>query len=729
MKHISLLTVAILACTAFVTQPLLLQAKSNSQKTILLEADHLKVQSKKQAQATGNVQVQADQYKLFADELNYDLQNQQIKASGAIQLQSKNGHVVEAATLEASTDLKRGQASDVSAEFGENEYFAANLIEFDQDKKSLYKATYSPCVESNQQKCPTRVWDIRAEQATYDETKDELSFKRASLRMFSQPLFYVPSITIPAPKKTQSSGFLTPDLLIRGGATLKLPYHFALAPHKDLTITPSASLHGELTAEAEYRHLFHHGDLMLKGSIARFLERKNGRKTSDAHFAAHTESTGKFNDDNGWAWGFDAQRTTHKNYPASANLADRDRLTSRLYWTWDRPGTEFSMRSFSYQGLRYSDTQSQNTTVLPLIYYKTFGDVGSDYGTWFIETQGRSHYSSQRSNTHQLSINSGWNYPVLLANGVKLDLDTQLRGDAYHVRRSQRFSRQAGNHSAGRLYPLMAATFKYPLLISHAGSSNTTVVEPFLSTVVTARDNNPRRHRHFIPNLDSHGFELSSSNIMLFNRSPGLDRVSDDSRMTYGFSTDFFGNSNTRLFMAQSYAFNQPTLSHHVRATGLRKGFSDIVSNLRHSPNQRLTFSTEGRFSPNHKKFESGGIFVDYFGDRFVSETGLLFAVRAPGAISKKRIHSINQNIAVRMSKFWYAGIGGQVDLRRKQLRLIQGQLSYRDECFQTSITAKKSFTRNKFRDNSWSLLFSIGIKGLGGYDKTEGIHNRFSHN
>ena len=128
--------------------------------------------------------------------------------------------------------------------------------------------------------------------------------------------------------------------------------------------------------------------------------------------------------------------------------------------------------------------------------------------------------------------------------------------------------------AAGRLFPQVSAEVSYPFQ-RPVGYANW-VVEPIMSVVgAPAYANNTS-----IPNEDSNDIQLDAANLFSGNRFPGVDRIEDGSRVTYGVRTGLYnlGTGYTSLFLGQSYRVSGNTV--YPPDSGLTTRFSDFVGEL-----------------------------------------------------------------------------------------------------------------------------------------------------
>ena len=153
---------------------------------------------------------------------------------------NKNFFVVDLAYLDLTK--KELLAKDVNLSFkiskdSENEprLKGRGLIN-DQNNTIVKKGTFTFC--KKREKCPP--WEMSAEEIRHDKKKKTINYKNASLKIYDQKVFYFPKFFHPDPTVKRQTGFLVPKLQDNSssGLSLNLPYFFALAENKDITISP-----------------------------------------------------------------------------------------------------------------------------------------------------------------------------------------------------------------------------------------------------------------------------------------------------------------------------------------------------------------------------------------------------------------------------------------------------------------------------------------------------------
>ena len=111
-------------------------------------------------------------------------------------------------------------------------------------------------------------------------------YKNAWLKIYDQPVFYFPKFFHPDPTVKRQSGFLIPTIQSSSnlGSSLNIPYFFAIADNKDITLNTRIYGEDKILIQSEYREVKAKSKSSVDFSIA---EQKS--YNSKSHFFAKSE--------------------------------------------------------------------------------------------------------------------------------------------------------------------------------------------------------------------------------------------------------------------------------------------------------------------------------------------------------------------------------------------------------------------------------------------------------
>jgi lipopolysaccharide assembly outer membrane protein LptD (OstA) len=215
--------------------------------------------------ATGQVEMQKDDLRFFADVADFYADKDLLEASGNVVVVTRDSRF---AAERIEFDMKRGtgvfyEATGVSTVtqrkldrslFGTQEpdaYFYGEKIEkLGPRKYRLTKGGFTTCVQ------PTPRWEMVATSATITLDKYAL-MRNAVLKVKGVPLFYVPALWYPIKKDDRATGFLIPmygTSLVRG-SSISNAFFWAINRSADLTLMHDWYTRTGQGTGAEYRHI------------------------------------------------------------------------------------------------------------------------------------------------------------------------------------------------------------------------------------------------------------------------------------------------------------------------------------------------------------------------------------------------------------------------------------------------------------------------------------------
>ena len=125
----------------------------------------------------------------------------------------------------------------------------------------IKKGVFTSCKENDN--CPP--WAIQASEIKHDQSKKEISYKDAILKVYNVPIFYFPKFFHPDPTVKRRSGILKPVINDSSilGSSLTVPYFHVISEESDLTFTPSVFDNGSNLMQNEYRKVGKNSDILI----------------------------------------------------------------------------------------------------------------------------------------------------------------------------------------------------------------------------------------------------------------------------------------------------------------------------------------------------------------------------------------------------------------------------------------------------------------------------------
>lgn len=550
---------------------------------ILLLADEVEVDEEREiVVARGNVDVTRGDRRLLADSLRYLQIEDRIEAVGNITLLEPNGQAIYADLMSISGDLKDGLIEEMRARLeGDARIAAESGRRVDGKRTEMDRAVYSPCplcAESDSDP----LWQIRASKVTHDEDEKEVVYNNAFLELFGVPVFYTPYFSHPDPSVKRKSGFISPSVGNDSelGFTLETPYYFALAPNYDLTLAPIFTTKEGVVLASEFRHRITNGIYDLGGSITRGSEAENDAEdqSSRDEFRGHLEGNGRFALGGGWGAGYDLFVASDDTYLERYDFSDQDILENRLYAEQIDGRNYAAINAYGFQGLREDDDQGEIPYVLPLLDLELSSEPLLWGSRFFLDSSFLTLTRTDGLDTRRLSVTGGWEVPWVGELGDQYRLRLSLRDDYYDLDGDPDTLSSDGSRTENRIIPRATLDWSWPWIGDTFGL--TPVIEPIASLTLAPTGLNDSD----IPNEDSLDLEFDDTNLFEESRFPGLDRVEEGSRITYGGRFGTIGPSGEKFnaLIGQSFRFQED--DQFDADTGLDGRFTDFVGRLEFTP-------------------------------------------------------------------------------------------------------------------------------------------------
>jgi LPS-assembly protein len=237
-----------LLCLAGLTASAALKAQAPVPGEVRILARYQE-QTKERVFASGDVELQYREFRLYADRVEYNIATKDVLAEGNVVAQSE-GQVIRAERAFFNIETGRGKVDKASGIVRPSILFEAETVERRQaDVFSLGRARVTPCTQPNPR------WSFGLSRANLKK-EDYLEMWNAVLRVKNIPVLYLPYLRYPL--RERATGFLLPRIGFGGpnGLTVSQSFYWAIAPNMDVTVGADLYLSRGLGAGFEYRYLF-----------------------------------------------------------------------------------------------------------------------------------------------------------------------------------------------------------------------------------------------------------------------------------------------------------------------------------------------------------------------------------------------------------------------------------------------------------------------------------------
>jgi LPS-assembly protein len=677
------------------------------------------------ATAEGHVEFIYEERVLKAQRVDYDLARETVTAVGDVVLMDRNGDVHFADRLQLTRDMQEGYIQALQTTLADGSRFWAHEGHRKQGQVIVMReARYTPCTPCKTDPSRSPLWQLRANKVIHDNVAKTVSYQDAWMELAGVPVVYTPYFSHPDGSVKQKDGFLAPIMKLssRNGANVTGRYYWGLDPWRDATLGVQAFTKQAPRVLGEYRERFDRGEVAAAASVT-YSDRKDRDGTNtvvrDEKLRGHFETKARFDLNDYWRSGVNLNIASDEQYLRQYDVTTTDVLENEIYAERFDNRDYAVVRMMAFQDLRTSTRQVDQPNILPEAEAIFYGDPGSLLGgrwRWDASLLGLERGDGGDDMT-RASTTASWNGRYVTGGGLVNTFDAMVRGDLYYA--LNRGTDSATEKNKSRLFPLAQWTMRYPL--ARPSDRGQWVLEPIAALTLV-----PRLDQDLddIPNEDSQDIQLDASNLFESSRFPGLDRVEDLSRVTYGGRVMHQGERGdmVEVFLGQSYRFEQDATTPFPRNSGLADQQSDYVGRVKF--NNAKGFIIDYGFQLDGRELESVRHEFDagYSRDRWSLNTRYLYAKTIEGIGVDESREQIQSYASYRFLPDWQARLGANYDLGEDPgLRKTVMGLDYLGQCLTFSANIQRNLTSETSGESGSELTLRIGLKNLGEF-QTSGI-------
>jgi LPS-assembly protein len=678
--------------------------------------------------AQGAVRMNREGNYLAADQVVWDRKSGQVVAQGNVVVLTPQGDKLIGENVVLTDDLRDGTVQNLLVVLESGGRLAAAHGTRKDGIITLDNAIYSPCPVAKPNGCPKRPsWSITAVKVIDDPAHQKVLFRGGRLQLFGINLPLLPVFSIGTGKDGQS-GWLVPDISFstKKGLEVTLPYHWQIAPNRDLTVTPHLYTGVYPAFEAKYRELNSVGAFQLGGFITYGAIENADPNATDAieghGIRAYGEANGKLQLDPYWSITGSLRWASDKTVTRRYDLTRDDRLRNFINVERIDADSYISIAAWAFQGLRVDDVQKQMPIALPALDARfRLSDIFG--GKLELQANSLSIIRIEGQDTQRAFASAQWDMRRLTPWGQELDLTAYVRGDVYHTDDAESttvpiYSGTDGWHTRG--IAALAADVKWPFVGPLLGGIQRLV--PRVQLVLT-----PPTPNLDIPNEDARSIDLEDSNLFALNRFPGYDRWEDGSRITYGVDWSLDRpNLSINTTIGQSYRIVKRA-GIFPQGTGLTDRLSDIVGRTRIRFGRLIDITHRYRIDKSSFTFRRNELDLTIGTEQTYAQIGYLRLNRDidPTIEDLRDKEELRVAGRVKFARYWSVFGASVIDLTGKDedpLSLADGWapvrnrlgITYEDDCLELGLTWRRDYEHiGAFRKGS-TFGFHLALKGLG---------------
>lgn len=700
--------------------------------TIGFEADDLSYDETAQiVTARGTVRLDRDAWKLSADAIEWNRTTGVVVATGNVVSVDPEGNQAFGDRVELSDSLRDGAIDNILVVLNDGGRLAATRGQRASQILTLRRALYSPCAVVDDKGCPhAPVWQVKALRITYNREKHRLFYRDASLEMFGLPVLYLPAFSHPDNEARRASGLLLPKIEIQRqlGLGVGIPYHFAIAPDRDATITPHFYSGENPALQLSARRLFRDGPVQVDtfftyAQLTEFAEDGVTEIDRGTRFRGYLAARGQLQHTPEWRSRFSVRLTTDDTFNRRYGLDFDDTLRSTYALERLTPTSFLSISGWAFQGLRSTDRGGELPFVLPLVEYDWRPTEAVLGGRLRFGANSMNLFRTDGQSVQRALAFGRWDRSLITPLGQRVTGTAMLRGDLYNVIDPDKATlpQYAGESGIqGRIVPMAAVDVEWPFAGPAFGGTQT--ITPRLQLVAA-----PANLNDGIPNEDSRAIELEDLSLFDLNRFPGFDRVEGGTRLTYGvhYALDRPGWA-LRSEIGQSVRL-AGSGNEFPDGTGLSDAVSDFVGRSNLKIGRLFEITHRFRVDRNSLAVRRNEIDVAVGTRRTYATVGYIKFNRNISLEDLEDRAELRVGGRVAFARFWSAFGSGIVDLTTQKdnpnagaeadgFRPIRHRIGveYEDECFRIGVSWRRDYVGDRdFRAGN-TFLLTLAFKTLG---------------
>lgn len=691
--------------------------------------------------AEGDVRAFFGERYLRADRLIYNPATDIVIAEGNVSITDENLETAFAGRVELSGDLRDGVAENFSALLEQNARLAADSAIHEQGARTrLSKAVYTACdvcAHDGHAKKPT--WRLKALRVTRDKERKVVRFHHAFLEIKGVPIVYMPFLQAPDPSVERQSGFLPPNVGVssRLGFNIEMPYYLAISNHQDATFFPKYTAEDGVLWQGEYRLRGKNGYHVLSGGVINAPNQPEpapGASESTPGVRWHYFGRGYRNFGKNWRASYDVERVSDDTYLRNYDIERRgdlrqeldrgstNQLRSNARLAWRQGGSNLTIDTYLFQGLRAQDDAATTPYVLPLIDFRHDFSQKLAGGKAHVGANIASLQRTGGVDSRRFTANAFWKRDIITKGGHRFNLFAELRGDVYYFQDLNEGTEICSDATAAcavdfpglsspdpsmvktRFAPAAGAEWSYPLARDFGGVR--IFLEPRVQAVASLADRNPAE----IVNEDSQSIEFDYAGLFDYNKATGYDAYEDGQRINVGIAASAKWQNGFSIESAIGQQFRVQNTNAFDRSSGLGGKSSDVVGSLGFGYKGKIGFENRFRVDNDLSRLQRAESMAFYRTRKFqanVSYVRLNEENIANNLIKREELRALSK---LKLTNHWSVGSNWRFDLVQNRTVSQDFLIGYEDECSLFSVTFRRNRTRtaNLTPDNAVIIRFSL---------------------
>jgi len=651
-----------------------------------------------------NVEIERGQMKMSADTACYRLVEDEITASGNVNLW-RFGDRYQGDSLQLNLETGRGWFLNPQYRLQmNNAQGRADRIDFlGEDQALVVDGTYSTC------EGPDPDWYLKSSTLRLDSGRDVGTAGKTIVYFKDVPILGTPALSFSL-SGARRSGWLPPSIGAgsKGKTEIMVPYYFNIAPNRDLTVFPRMMFDRGLQLGATGRYLGTTERGPYSGET-HFEYLRNDRITKTNRWLVDSLHTQQLSPNWSYAWNLHGASDDQylSDFSRSVSVSAERQLVREFSTAYNTEFWSLTARAQNYQVLQEPAAATNPALAigkpyarLPQINFHTgrFDVNGFD---WAVDAEATRFKHSTMDSGSRAVVVSQVSYPWVRP-GYYITPKLMLHASQYNME-----SNAGRDTNLSRVLPTVSvdAGMVFERETKLFGTAATQTLEPRLFYVRT-----PYKDQDDFPIFDSGEAGFSYAQLFSENRFVGSDRVSDANQLTAALVSRYIegsGAERLRLAFGQRFYFTEPQVQMPGRSVLDRKDRSDLLLAASGRIVENLNIDAGVQYDAT-----SSSVYSRNYGLRWTP--GLLKVLNAEYRYVRESFRNLDVSAQWPLSTRWF-GVG-RVSYSLQDHKVLEGLvgLEYKADCWVFRMGAQRFVTAAQ--STSTPVFFQLELNGLSGF-------------
>ncbi len=649
---------------------------------------------------------------IFVDMFIYSIEKNIFTSKGNIKIIDINKNQYNFSEIFIDEKKRKIVGTDVKAFFNQENFkindkndprFFANSLILSDEKSQFEKGVFTYCKFRDGDKCPP--WSLQSKKIEHNNAKKTIYYKNATLKVYDFPIFYFPVFSHPDPTVKRASGFLIPSFTDNSnvGAGITLPYFWAIANDKDITVTPKLYAKEKLLMLAEFRQDFKRSNLIIDTSYTQGFKKNEEKKSkgSRSHFFSKLFINLTDNTDITSNLELNIEQVNHNSYFKAHNIktnlvnSEENILENNLSYNFYKDNTFFDADINVYEDLS-KEGRDKYEYLFPYLTFNKNILTSDDYGLFDYESILRIRNYDVDKQTEFFVNNIDWSSNKWIS---KLGFDSQLKGILKTVNYNSNNEENLKSETA-ELSGVVGLLSKISLF--KKDTSNSSYLTPKLLLRYAPGDMRPVS-----------GGRLRYSNLYDLNKVNEIDVIEKGLSASVGFdySKNYIVNNNEkeRFNLSMGQVINEKENSELPSSTSLDQRFSDLVGSSKYNFNDNFNVNYNFALDQGYKEFNYNELGLGLDLDKTKFNISYLEEKNHIG--SQEYIKS---DLEIEINEFNSLSFSTKRNLLSSSAEFYNLSYNYINDCLKAGIVYRREFYNEKDIEPENSIMFKITILPFG---------------